>query len=126
MREIKFRGKRKDNGKWIYGHLIKNPNATYIVPCGRETSKDLNAVEVVPETVGQLCLHDSCVCYITDRTEKIKQFQIGDKVRVTTGPLKGQIYKICAFIGTDIVAVEGEDTYPQLFFTKYLEPVEEK
>lgn len=30
MRTIKFRAKRKDNTKWIYGSLVKTPNGTYI------------------------------------------------------------------------------------------------
>jgi len=60
MREIKFRGKRIDNGEWVYGyyvayrvtgggklyHYIKNTEYTY---------------KVVPETVGQFLEHkDVC------------------------------------------------------------------
>lgn len=30
MRTIKFRAKRKDNEKWVYGSLLKTPHGTYI------------------------------------------------------------------------------------------------
>lgn len=26
MRQIKFRGKRKDTGKWLFGDLVRNEN----------------------------------------------------------------------------------------------------
>jgi uncharacterized phage protein (TIGR01671 family) len=65
VREIKFRGKRIDNGEWVYGSYIKASekhgyivgyfgNVTYI------ESEDLNSVKCVchkvkNETVGQYC-----------------------------------------------------------------------
>jgi len=54
MRTIKFRGKRKDNGEWVYGFFwaFQRPNTswykTYITP-KYESIK----IEVVPESVGQ-------------------------------------------------------------------------
>lgn len=50
MRQIKFRAKRKDNTKWIYGSLVKTPNGTYI-----EWYEDsiCNRVKVDPSTIRQ-------------------------------------------------------------------------
>lgn len=68
MRQIKFRGKRIDNGEWVYGTLIENVNdngMTFIATCcawkfstGLEISKGFYH-EVDPKTVGQYtCLKD--------------------------------------------------------------------
>jgi uncharacterized phage protein (TIGR01671 family) len=65
MREIKFRGKRVDNGEWVYGHLIYCgiTGKTYIFPkdsdanesekIGQEGCLYIVTFEVIPETVGQ-------------------------------------------------------------------------
>lgn len=54
MRDYLFRGKRKDNGEWVYGNFVKGcvDDFAYIVEFG---NKDLcrNFVEVIPSTVGQ-------------------------------------------------------------------------
>lgn len=46
MREIKFRGKRLDNGKWIYGSLVILNGRCFIF-------NDECRAEVDPSTVGQ-------------------------------------------------------------------------
>jgi hypothetical protein len=48
MREIKFRGKRVDNGEWVYGYYIIAGGMAFISTFGvREP------IAVIPETVGQ-------------------------------------------------------------------------
>ena len=49
MREIKFRGKRLDNGEWEYGDLVHTTNDVLILP----TDKGWEQYKVDPETVGQ-------------------------------------------------------------------------
>ncbi len=50
MREIKFRGKRIDNGEWVYGFLI-SPNR--IMVWDKDVCMRSESYEVLPETVGQ-------------------------------------------------------------------------
>ncbi len=49
MREILFRGQRKDNGNWISGSFHKRANECFIIPLPIVTSQS----KVIPETVGQ-------------------------------------------------------------------------
>ena len=46
MREIKFKGKRKDNGEWEKGGCFSNPFQVFIID-------QMDFFEVIPETVGQ-------------------------------------------------------------------------
>ena len=52
MRDILFRGKRRDNGEWVYGNYIHTPNVTFIYDV-YETDSSHDWYEVDPATVGQ-------------------------------------------------------------------------
>lgn len=52
MRDIKFRGKRIDNGEWLYGFLLQDENSSYyILPIGVKGLSEEYKVE--PKTIGQ-------------------------------------------------------------------------
>ena len=57
MREILFRGKRKDNGEWVEGYYVNiNSDLHYIYTGYAETDVDSiypDCFIVIPETVGQ-------------------------------------------------------------------------
>lgn len=55
MRDILFRGKRVDNGEWVFGGYAKCNNRHYILPDIDLIGKEwvFKNVEVIPETVGQ-------------------------------------------------------------------------
>jgi len=55
MREIIFRGKRVDNGEWVFGFYIwDNPNTIGVIENDESVNAGwLNEFEVVPETIGQ-------------------------------------------------------------------------
>ncbi|MEK5166008.1 hypothetical protein NYE69_27180 [Paenibacillus sp. FSL R5-0527] len=52
MRDYKFRGKRVDNGEWVYGYLIKDESGEVNIVNNYGTSYSWD--EVDPETVGQI------------------------------------------------------------------------
>jgi uncharacterized phage protein (TIGR01671 family) len=68
-RQIKFRGKRTDNGEWVYGYYVSADEKHYIFTGQTGLSqasaahaimyRDFVRYEVIPETVGQFTgLHD--------------------------------------------------------------------
>ena len=48
-RTIKFRGKRIDNGQWVYGDLVQCAHDILILPINTGWTHH----KVIPETVGQ-------------------------------------------------------------------------
>ena len=58
-REIKFRGKRKDNGEWVEGYYVKthdgdlDDKTRHLIHRYQTADFMSNFVEVIPETVGQ-------------------------------------------------------------------------
>lgn len=55
MREIKFRGKSKKDGKWLYGDLLRNVDGDFAVvqPFGIHMNNYCGPYEVNPDTIGQ-------------------------------------------------------------------------
>jgi len=77
-RTIKFRGKRIDNGEWVYGSLINNAfdESAYIFTIEHDENfdcwediREVNFFEVDPETVGQ---------YTGLRDKNVVEICIGD------------------------------------------------
>ncbi|NTW72884.1 MAG: hypothetical protein HGA49_11680 [Eubacteriaceae bacterium] len=57
MRKYKFRGKRIDNGEWIYGGYFKNELGVGILTSEITPWQAAIIDEVIPETVGQYIGH---------------------------------------------------------------------
>ena len=53
MRKIEFRGKRKDNNKWIYGDLLQPTEFDNIYEISDKNTIDGTRYEINPETIGQ-------------------------------------------------------------------------
>lgn len=52
-RTIKFRGKRLDNGEWVYGSLLQGENQCVIATVKGDSVNVHECFEVDPDTIGQ-------------------------------------------------------------------------
>ena len=57
MMEILFRGKREDNGEWVYGDFYRKFCVTGLVYDYMISTRDGMAYPVIPKTVGQYTGH---------------------------------------------------------------------
>lgn len=105
MREILFRGKRVDNGKWVEGWYYESQFATYIIPDVQAKNGNVCNVEVDPATVGQYTgLQDK-------NGQKIFEGDIVEKTLWWRGKIDGKIRGVITFDHANYVISWNQETH---------------
>lgn len=125
MREILFRGKRTDNGEWVYGDLIHRKIWGHEVTIIRVSDGGFDCYEeyeVIPETVGQytgLTDRNGTKIFEGDivQTEDCCYVVLWDSVRATyylRNPIARVLTDFYHYFGEDLILIGNIHDNPEL------------
>ena len=118
MREILFRGKRKDNGEWVYGAFsscdFDGESGIICKPSIIDYDDNCLWCEVIPSTVGQYTgLHDATKWGELSEKEQ-REFLSNHRKEEWNGKkiFEGDIVKSCEYDDIYFIRYFGDDNYP--------------